>query len=261
MKTWLDQMNRKVNLKAVPQRIVSVVPSQTELLYDLGCGSSVVGQTVFCVHPRDKFKVAHKIGGTKKLKIKEIIALKPDLIIGNKEENTQSEIEELSQHFPVWMSDIYTLEDAISMIESVGEILQKEREVTAIVQNIKEGFAKLTLSHNPISCLYFIWRKPWMAAGSQTFINDMMQKCGLQNVCSPTSRYPELTNAEIADLNPQTVLLSSEPYPFKEKHIAELQTLLPNSKIVLVDGELFSWYGSRLMHAPSYFSRLLNILS
>jgi len=257
MPVYTDQMKRRVEIPVFPTRIISLVPSQTELLYDLGCEKEIVGQTVFCVHPKDKFKSANKIGGTKKLKIKEIIALKPDLIIGNKEENTQEEIEELAKHFPVWMSDIYTLQDALEMIEQVGKICGKDEEAEVISQEISNGFEQLQTSKK-LSCLYLIWRNPWMVAGCDTFINELLIRCGFENVCAPTSRYPELNMEEIISLNPQLVLLSSEPYPFAEKHIKELREILPLAQIKLVDGELFSWYGSRLRFSPKYFKQLLS---
>ena len=256
MPLYTDQMKRRVEIPESPKRIVSIVPSQTELLYDLGCENEIVGQTVFCVHPENKFKNATKIGGTKKLKIKEIIALKPDLIIGNKEENTQEEIEDLAKYFPVWMSDIHSLDDALQMVEELGVICGKSEIAKNISKEIASGFEQLPHFQRH-SCLYLIWRKPWMAAGSNTFINEMLQKVGLENVCPKNSRYPEFSNEEIKALNPQLVLLSSEPYPFAEKHIKELREILPLAQIKLVDGEMFSWYGSRLRYSPQYFQQIM----
>src|ERR1700754_4702801 len=128
MPIYHDQLNREVNLQGVPKRIISVVPSQTELLFDLGLDFEIIATTKFCVHPADKFKVTAKIGGTKRLEIPKIISLKPDLIIANKEENEREQLEELMQHFPVWIRDINDLPGALDMIKQVGEIVDRNDE-------------------------------------------------------------------------------------------------------------------------------------
>lgn len=266
-RVFTDQMNRQVEVTWPPQRIVSLVPSQTELLYDLGLHNEVVGQTLFCIHPADKHKVKPRVGGTKNVNPRKIAELRPDLIIGNKEENTQSDIEELSKQYPVWMSDIQTLEDALQMINCIGELVNRPTEAQSIASTIQQSFADLhhptSNLHNPQSnALYLIWRKPWMAAGHDTFITNMLHRLSFRNVAqSFDSRYPALTDDDLRGLQPGTIFLSSEPYPFKEKHIEELQLLCPNATIRLVDGELFSWYGSRLLHSVSYFKQLVTSLA
>ncbi|RZK54234.1 MAG: cobalamin-binding protein [Pedobacter sp.] len=239
--------------------MVSIVPSQTELLFDLGLDDEVVGITKFCIHPIEKFAAKTKIGGTKKLLIEKIRDLKPDLIIGNKEENTQGEVELLMQEFPVWMSDIYNLEDAIKTITQIGELVNREPEAAYLNHLIHAGFTDLqTLAVEKSinqSVAYLIWKDPFMFAGRKTFIDDILRKIGLQNVIEQ-SRYPELSLPQLQTLNPQLIFLSSEPYPFKQKHIDEIQSVLPNAKVMLVDGEMFSWYGSRLVKAVNYLFHL-----
>lgn len=262
-KIFIDQMHREVKIDSPPKRIVSLVPSQTELLYDLGLNDCVVGQTLFCIHPADKHKTKTIIGGTKKLKLELILALQPDLIIGNKEENEQQQIEYLMQNATVWMSDIYTLSDSLEMIQKIGEITNKKGVAEKIISDINDGFSILAKNlpvHNiKPKVAYFIWRDPYMVAGKNTFINDLLLKLGFENVFENNSgRYPELNNSDLVEKNPEIILLSSEPYPFNLKHIEELQQLLPKSKIYLVDGELFSWYGSRLQHSAAYFSELIH---
>lgn len=250
-----DQMGRTISITHPIQRIVSLVPSQTELLVAMGLRDKLVGITKFCVHPNDLTKEIQVIGGTKTVKIEEVIALKPDIVIGNKEENLQTDIEVLEKHVPVWMSDISNLEEAQAMILLLGEITSKQVESNEIVQQINTGFeqlGKVKIPEKPPSVLYLIWRKPYMAAGKETFIDDMLSRCGLEN-CLSDSRYPTV---DFNRLNPELILLSSEPYPFAEKHIAELKVQFPNAKIMLVDGEYFSWYGSRLIDAPAYFQTL-----
>ncbi len=257
---FTDQMNREVEVVFPPKRIVSLVPSQTELLYDLGLHDEVVGQTLFCIHPAEMHAVKPRVGGTKKPSIEKILALKPDLIIGNKEENDKETITELAKYCPVWMSDIQQLDDAVDMIVKIGELVNKETQAKILTQTIATSFARLTpnpqtstLKHT----VYLIWRSPWMAAGKNTFITDMMSRMGLENVAvNESSRYPELSDERLKALNPSLILLSSEPYPFKAKHIEELQLVCPQAQVLLVDGELFSWYGSRLLHSAEYFMAL-----
>ena len=250
-------MGRNVNIPNFPKRIISLVPSQTELLFDLGIGARVIGITKFCIHPKIWHISKIRIGGTKQLNIEKINELNPDLIIGNKEENNKSQVTNLMKKHPVWMSDISNLEDSFSMINSIGAITNSANNSAAIVSNIRQEFSKLTPLNSSKKVLYLIWKNPYIAAGKKTFINNMILACGLIN-CVLNTRDPQLTNKEIKQLNPEIIFLSSEPYPFKEKHIIELQELLPNTLIILVNGELFSWYGSRLLLAPAYFLKLLS---
>lgn len=259
LKTVTDQMGREVTFSYPPRRIISLVPSQTELLYDLGLTDEVVGQTLFCIHPEDMHQSKPRIGGTKNYKFDKIAELRPDLIIGNKEENEKEGIDELARHYPVWMSDIQTLPDALDMMMKVGELTQREEQAAGIVGRIRQKFdAFNTTPATPKRTAYLIWRNPWMTAGHDTFITSMLTRLGLQNVFNnEQSRYPQVTDEQLRTAAPELILLSSEPYPFKEKHITELQQLCPHAKILLVDGELFSWYGSRLLHSVEYFKRLL----
>jgi ABC-type Fe3+-hydroxamate transport system substrate-binding protein len=256
---FTDQLNHTIELKFFPKRIISLVPSQSELLWDLGLREEMVGITKFCIHPHVMFKSIDRVGGTKTLNIEKIRALKPDLIIGNKEENEQSQILELQKEFTVWMSDIYTLEDSLAMIEKVGALVNRGEVANSIKFNIQASF--LNVQTTDKSVLYFIWREPYMAAGKATFIGHILNRIGLENkIIDVNGRYPNLSLEEIKLLNPEVILLSSEPYPFKENHIKELQDALPQSKIRLVDGELFSWYGSRLQKSVEYFNELISQL-
>lgn len=265
MTEFTDQLGNKISLPEVPKKIVSIVPSQTELLFDLGLDEEITGITKYCIHPKEKIKGKTIIGGTKKLNLDLIRQLKPDLIIGNKEENEKSQIEEMRREFPVWMSDIKTFGEALKMIELIGELTGRKEKAEEIKSEIQKRFIQFALyleNDGKIKkVLYLIWRKPYIAAGPDTFISHLMKLCALKNpIVSGKSRYPEITSEEIKILNPTHIFLSSEPYPFKEKHIAELQSICPDSKVILADGEMFSWYGSRLLHAPAYFKELLGKL-
>lgn len=259
MKTLLhictDQLGRIVSVPFPPQRIVSLVPSQTEMLHDLGLGDRVVGITKFCVHPEDWFRTKTRVGGTKDVKLDVVRSLRPDLIIANREENVKEQIDELAKDYPVWVSDVDDLNAAFRMMLSIAELTDTLEHGAEIGHGIAEQFATIAPQRQR-TAVYLIWKDPYMAAGADTFIYDMMQRCGLRNLVTE-SRYPELTEARLQELNPDLVLLSSEPFPFKEKHLEELRKLLPKAKVLLVDGELFSWYGSRLLHSPEYFKALM----
>ncbi|MBS0031928.1 helical backbone metal receptor [Chitinophaga sp. 22321] len=251
-----DQLNRSITLARPPQRIISLVPSQTELLYSLGLDKEVVGITKFCVHPLTWFREKTRVGGTKNIHRHIIDQLKPDLIIANKEENLASDVEPLMKDYPVWVSNIQTLEDAYEMITGIGAITHREAAATALLTQIKAGFAALPVQANRVPTAYLIWRDPWMVAGGDTFIHEILGVCGLHNVFAGELRYPAVTAAQLASSGCELVLLSSEPYPFREKHIAELRAILPAARIMLVDGEMFSWYGSRLLEASTYLKNL-----
>lgn len=253
-KQCFDQVGRFVEFNFPPQRIVSLVPSQTELLFDLGLGNRVVGITKFCVHPNEWFTSKTKVGGTKKFHFATIDSLQPDLIIGNKEENYEEGIMELASKYPVWISDITSWDSALAMIREVGSLVDENEKAELLLEEIKEKFEKLTPLPDK-RVLYFIWRNPWMAVGKNTFIDSILSKIGLVN-CVETERYPELSLDDVKKLSPEVILLSSEPFPFQQKNIEELQPTLPTTKIILVDGEMFSWYGSRLTKAVDYFSTL-----
>jgi len=250
-----DQMNNTIRLGNTPKRIISLVPSQTEFLYDIGLTDEVVGITKFCIHPNDWFKTKTRVGGTKTVNFDKIKALNPDLIIANKEENTQSEIEALQKLYTVYVSDIFTLENAYQMMKDIGMMTDKIEETEKVITSIQSNFEGVKQINKKV--LYLIWREPFMAAGQNTFINHLLLKCGLENsVLNKTSRYNELTKAQITAMDLDYIFLSSEPYPFKEKHIDELNQIT-NAKVILVDGEIFSWYGSRLTKFKDYYNNQL----
>ena len=251
-----DQMGRTVMVPAAPRRIVSLVPSQTEWLASLGLDDEVVGITRFCVHPRSWFLSKGRVGGTKDARTADILSLRPDLVLGNKEENTLAIVEALEPHVPVWMSEVENLEDAFSMMESTAALVKREEIARPLIERIRNGFSTLHKGR-PMRCLYVIWRDPIMVAGKGTFISDLIHRMGWVNVAeSESGRYPEIPTDRIAELRPDIILLSSEPYPFREKHITDFRYLLPGCRVLLVDGELFTWYGSRLLHTFPYLREL-----
>ncbi|MFC4232694.1 ABC transporter substrate-binding protein [Parasediminibacterium paludis] len=252
----IDQLGRKHSFENRPKHIVSLVPSQTELLHDLGLENEVVGITKFCIHPTEWFNNKPSIGGTKNVKMDAVKALQPDLIIANKEENVKEQIEALEAIAPVWVSDVNHLKDALAMIEAIGNITNTNQKAQHLIKEINSGFNQLKTTNTTLKTAYLIWRKPYMTVGGDTYINDMLQYAGFENVFANEKRYPAITIEQITEKKCDLLLLSSEPYPFKQQHIEALQAALPRIKIVLVDGEMFSWYGSRLIAAASYFKTL-----
>lgn len=257
-RAFIDMMSREVTVNYPPKRIISLVPSQTELLFDLGLAEEVVGITKFCVHPESWFRNKKRVGGTKTVHTDIVKALQPDLIIANKEENTKEQIDELSALFPTWVSNIQTVEEGLKMIREVGTLVEKEEKANTLVREITQGFVDLKKTGTPKNVAYFIWRKPWMCAGGDTFISDMICHMGWRNALADKLRYPEITLDELADKHVDMVLLSSEPYPFKDQHIAEIKEALPNAEVQLVDGEMMSWYGSRMRLATKYLKTLMD---
>lgn len=246
--TFIDQLNRTVHVADAPQRLVTTVPSQTELLAYLGLEHEVVGITKFCTSPDHWFQSKKRIGGTKTLKLEAIASLEPDLILANKEENDQTQLEWLMARFPVWISDVRTLGDAIAMITSVGQITRRETEAIQLAGRILNRFNHLPVPTVPIRTAYLIWNNPFMSISADTFIHSMLQASGCSNVFAhrSDSRYPEVSEQALIEAQPELVLLSSEPFPFNETHCDAIRQLLPKSQVMCADGAMFSWYGSRL---------------
>lgn len=234
--------------------IISLVPSITETLFDFGLtADEVIGRTKFCIHPSDLVKNVEVIGGTKNLNIEKIRSVKPDLIIANKEENEKLQVEELMKDFKVWVTDIETLEDNQKFISELGIILNKENLALDFNQKIASVFTDFKI-YEPKKVAYLIWKNPYMTVGSDTFINEVLEKLGFENLFKNRKRYPEISVEELKEAD--LIFLSSEPFPFQQKHIDELQLERPNNEIMLVEGEAFSWFGTHLMKVAEYLKEL-----
>ncbi|MDX1530390.1 MAG: helical backbone metal receptor, partial [Rhodothermales bacterium] len=248
-----DARGRGLALERPPRRIVSLVPSQTELLADLGLDDEVVGLTRFCVHPEGWKARKPVVGGTKNVRLDRVEALRPDLVLANREENEKAQVEALEAFAPVFVTDVSTVEDALRMIRTIGALVGRAERAEALAGEVAAGFAALEAAE-PVRAAYLIWRSgdggPYMTVGGDTFIHDVMRRASLANVFGERSRYPEVTAGEIAAARPDAVLLSSEPFPFGERHAAEVTAAVPGVPVRLVDGELFSWYGSRMRLMP-----------
>ncbi|MDT7832237.1 helical backbone metal receptor [Flavobacteriaceae bacterium S356] len=252
--------NNTFSIDYTPKKIVSLVPSQTELLYDLGLEDSIVGVTKFCIHPLHAKKNKNIVGGTKSIHLEKIRALQPDIILCNKEENTKEIVEDCSSIAPTHVSDIYNLDDSKELIALYGVIFSKTKEASYLLRKInaqQRTFESFIEAKPILHVAYFIWRNPWMVAGKNTFIDHLLSINRFQNVYHHLDRYPKVTLTSLSNkVQPEFILLSSEPYPFKEEHRIEIQKQTNVSKVVFVDGEMFSWYGSRLEKAFAYFKQL-----
>lgn len=260
MLNYVDQIGVEHTFATSPKRIISLVPSQTELLYDLGLEEEIIGITKFCVHPKHLKATKQIIGGTKQVKFDKIKVLQPDIIIANKEENTKEIVEELSQICPVLVTNIVTIEDNFQMISDFGKLFNKRTEA-------QKWNDKITFAYNDFQqfikdkpfrkVAYFIWANPYMVAGKDTFINEMLKLNRFQNIYEEKGRYPEIEIEKMSkEGDPEFVLLSSEPFPFKDEHVFEIGRCTHHAKTIFVDGEMFSWYGSRLLKAFDYFKQM-----
>lgn len=236
----------------IPKRIISLVPSLTELVIDLGLKEQLVGRTRFCVHPKPEVEDIEIIGGTKNPRLDKIEKLDPSLIIANKEENKKEHIQALQKNFSVHLTDIKTIEDALIAIHELGKKLSVQKKAKELSSNIQSVLQDIP-NEKSLRTAYFIWKDPWMTIGHDTYIHDVMEHWQLDNVFAEKQRYPKINLYDLAKKDPQLILLSSEPYPFKEKHLVEVEKAFPNAQILLVEGEWFSWYGSHMLHA---FKRL-----
>ncbi|SDF14674.1 ABC transporter substrate-binding protein [Epilithonimonas hungarica] len=236
-------------------RVISLVPSITETLFDLGLSTDeIVGRTKFCIHPENLVDKVELIGGTKNLNIDKIKSLKPDLIIANKEENIKEQVEELMKDLKVLVTNIETLEDNYYLIKQLGHIFGKEEKAQFFNLRTYEAF-DIPKPEKRLKVAYLIWKNPYMTIGGDTFISRILEELGFENLFKNQKRYPEvqLEDLKEADL----IFLSSEPFPFKEKHIEEFKEVCLNQKIMIVDGEAFSWYGTHLAKCGEYYRELL----
>ncbi|TXD46003.1 ABC transporter substrate-binding protein [Polaribacter sp. IC073] len=244
-------------------KIVSLVPSLTELLVDLGLEKNIVGVTKFCVHPKNLIKEKVVVGGTKTIHLEKIKILEPDFILCNKEENTKEIVENCREIATTHVSDLFTIEDLISLIKEYATLFSCEEKAALIIHELNAKLAdfKLFIKDKPtLKVVYFIWKNPWMIAANNTFINHLLALNKFENCYKNLNRYPEITLEDLKEKEIDAVFLSSEPYPFKEKNSLDFNNYTEKANIVLVDGEYFSWYGTRMLKAFDYFKELRNRL-
>jgi len=245
-----DQLGDLIRLPGYPERIVSLVPSMTETLFDLGLDDEIVGVTRYCTLPAGKVAGRVKVGGTKRFDLPVIEGLRPDLIVGNREENDRDGIVALRKRYPVWIGDVASIDDALLMIRGLGEVVGRPAGAAELIDEIR---ARLE-TYPTLKVAYLIWKNPYMAAGGGTFIDAMLRKCGFLNIFGERAGYPRVGLDDLADA--EVALLASEPYPFTPQEVAAIARACPAPVVRLVDGAVFSWYGSRMRFAGQYFSEL-----
>lgn len=247
-------------------RIVSLCPSLTELVFDLGAGDSLVGRTKFCVHPEGRVDAIERVGGTKNPKVDRIVELAPDIVLMNEEENRREDAESLrAAGVKVHTSMPRTAAETAAMVRSIGIALGRAREAEPIAADIErraDRVRRKATEYPPVRYACLIWREPIMTINDDTFIAGLLGLAGGLNVfAGQPDRYPTVTAKELHDADPLRVILPNEPFPFQEKHVDELaaQTGLPRSRFVLADGELLSWHGSRTPKGIDYAEELMRV--
>lgn len=258
MMVLTDQTGEVHEVTKSPQRIVCLVPSLTELLCDMGLEPQVVGVTKFCVHPVYLCGMKTVVGGTKKVHVEKIRHLQPDIIICNKEENTAEMVAQLRGLCSVWVTDIASIDDCLDCIRSMGLLFNRRMEARKLVDRITSARDRFVSDYGNLPgrrAAYFIWKNPYMLAGRDTFIGHMMAVNNFENIAEG-ERYPEIGLEAVRRADPELVLLSSEPYPFSDADAFEIGRFTHHGKTIFVDGEMFSWYGSRIIKAFEYFRQL-----
>ncbi|MGR6898221.1 ABC transporter substrate-binding protein [Rummeliibacillus sp. BSL5] len=247
----MDHIGRHIAVPDSPKRILSICPAITETLFSLGLDEMIVGRTKYCIFPKGKVENIPIVGGTKEVKIETIRNLQPDLILAEKEENTRDIVLALEEIAPVFVTEVQSTDDAYRLIKTLGALTNRKKQAHELLTSCQNVFPTPT-EDQTLKAAYIIWRKPYMAVGGTTYINDVLRILGFENpFTNKKSRYPEVTNEELAEANLDILLLASEPFPFQEKHIAEFRKFLPKVKILLVDGEMF-WYGAKMLEASEY---------
>jgi ABC-type hemin transport system substrate-binding protein len=245
---------------------VCLVPSLTEALFGLGLGDRVAGVTEWCVHPAAGVAALPKLGGTKNPDVAGILALEPDLVIANREENRPRDVEALRRAgVPVWVTYPRTVREGVDLLRELSALGASPWAIRAVVEPV-EAALRQALEHPParrsrVFCP--IWKEPWMAVGADTYADDLLTLCGGANVFAKigSRRYPIVTTQEIVDAAPEVVILPDEPYAFGPGDVGELSSLeIPaahSGRIHPIDGTLVSWYGPRIGRAIAILRSLL----
>ncbi len=279
--SYAYQMERPVDY--VPQRVVSLVPSMTESLFDLNLGSRVIGVTDYCTRPAEGVRRLPRLGGTKNPNIEAIVALRPDLVIMNQEENRRADAEALqAAGIPTWVTHPNTVREALDLLWTIMDVFEEPSMVPRVrlIEVAYEWTLGVTKEQTPKRVLVPIWRDPWMTFNRETYIHDLLSTCGAENVFADRvrryplradlglaealpaddprlqdrdTRYPRITLEEVVAAQPEIVLLPDEPYVFTQADADEIARLdIPaarNGQIHLVDGSLLTWHGTRIAYA------------
>jgi ABC-type Fe3+-hydroxamate transport system substrate-binding protein len=255
-RTVKDALDRSIDVTDVPCRVISLIPSITESLFELGLGDRIVGVSQFCTQPLDRVDQKPRVGGQKNPDHDKIAALQPDLIILNVEENRREDIELLNARYRTFVTFPRRFRDSIGLLEDLGRIFDCPDTVQPFIDAIRVPVE----SRQRFRALYLIWRKPWMSVNRDTYIHDVLSTFGLDNVCAEREpRYPEITPDDVAAMDPDVILLPDEPFRFRERHRSEVLQwpvrACRNGRVFLVDGSYFCWYGTRAARTADYIAR------
>lgn len=252
-----DDIGKEHLFSCVPKSIISLCPSLTETLFDMGLGAKVIGITDYCLYPKDEVQRISRVGGPKTILFDAIDLLKPEVILAIKEECSKDQIEQLSKEFKVIVFDIETFNQGLQMILKLGALFNVEELAHEMANQISCGLDSIPHREECLSCLYLVWKNPWMAAGKNTFIDSVLQKIGFINIVNEQDRYPSI---DITNCKADVVFLPSEPYSFGQNEKKYLEGIKGFGKVFLVDGEMFCWPGSHLLKSIEYFKELIKQL-
>jgi ABC-type Fe3+-hydroxamate transport system substrate-binding protein len=262
----VDASGVALELAAAPRRIVSLIPSTTELLCALGLADALVGVTVYCVEPRDVVRGKTRVGGEKDPDLVAIRALAPDLVVANIEENRREDVDALrAAGIPVWVTYPRTVAEGLAMIRDLGDVTGARERAGAMLDELEPLYRRVrerAAARRPVRVFYPIWRRPWMTIGADTYVHDLLSTCGGANVFADRIRYPTVSLEEMAARAPEVIVLPDEPFRFRRAHIADFDAFptvpaVRDRRIHLVDGKPFSWHGPRLAEALSKLPNLL----
>lgn len=254
MKTVTDHLGREISFSFPPKKIVSFAPAITQTLYSLQLDDEIVGRTRFCKYPQDKVAKALNVGGTKDFKIDRIHSLKPDLIIMEKEENTEEMVKELEKHYPVYVFEIQSVDNAFRMITDLGTITDRNLQAESLSNGIRAMLDTLPRQFKGEKAAYVIWQCPYMVAGNRTYINSVLETLGFENPFTTyEGRYPTVTEKDFAQEHLDYIFLATEPFPFQESHVEQFKEQFPDAIVKRIDGEMF-WYGAMMLDAVPYFT-------
>lgn len=257
----IDALGQHHQVAQSSPRIVSLVPSLTELLFDLGLGSYVVGRTGFCIHPATQVAAVPKVGGTKDVNIEKIRRLAPTHLIVNIDENEKPTVDMLTEFVPhIIVTHPITSRDNLALYDLFGSIFNVPDAATALMQAFELAYAQVQPATPPERVLYCIWRDPWMSIGPDTYISHMLALKGWQHwqFAGNPARYPVFEWDQLPLAQIDRILLSSEPYRFTAAHCAQLQQTLQRP-VQCVDGEMLSWYGSRAVQGLVYLQNITKL--
>lgn len=251
MRKMTDHVGRTIEIAISPKRIISLCPAITTTLFSIGLDKEIIGRTRYCLFPENKVEQLEVVGGTKDINLEKIRTLNPDLIIAEKEENTEEIVLQLEKEFPVYVFEVQSIEDNDRMIQDLGQLTNKETASARLREQILQALGSLpNLQGKKVA--YMIWQNPFMVVGDDTYINALL---GAMNLVNPFTavegRYPVVTLEDLQQMDLDYLLLATEPFRFKERHVEKMASLLTTVQVSLIDGEMF-WYGVNMIDGANY---------